>query len=406
MAGGFSDVPPGGTPSTDPALIARLAAAEAALVATRQELTTAHSAIAARDAAAAAAADSAGDAVGDRRAPAGAGAGGGAAGDRVPTEDAAAANAARRGADPPAGRGVTGSRRGAEAPPAGALGPVGAPLGGDDDVDYEDEDEGDDGNSNGGWAPAIDAHAGGRGGHARRAALEEAGAYDDGFDFPTRFSASDWLQSFDIPWSVMRADGLPMPFTPCDPVHTATFTVGSRDEIEARHWYCSLSWTQQIYNDVLDAKFAIGNTKEYLEELVDYLVSATRRIYAIGVSRYDYLALRQSEPNLADAFAHADAVPRNSLRGDEARRFISRVVRAETHASAKIGAAERGYTYPQRANRMHAPAPPRGGRGGPANGGGGGGAGAGSGGGGGGGRGGDGRRGGGNAGRGRGRNRA
>eukprot|EP00170_Pyropia_yezoensis_P008316 contig_34720_g8343 len=146
----------------------------------------------------------------------------------------------------------------------------------------------------------------------------------------------------------MRADGLPMPFTPCDPVHTATFTVGSRDEIEARHWYCSLSWMQQIYNDTLDAKYAIGNTKEFLEELIDYLVSSTRRIYAIGVSRYDYLALRQSEPSLADAFAHADAVPRNSLRGDGARRFLSRAVRAETSASAKIGSAARGFFYSSR----------------------------------------------------------
>lgn len=78
--------------------------------------------------------------------------------------------------------------------------------------------------------------------------------------------------------------------------------------------------------------------------------------------RYDYLALRQSEPNLADAFSQADAVPRNSLRGDGARRFISRDARAEKNASAKIGAAERGFTYPQRAKRSNAPAPARGSR--------------------------------------------
>ncbi|KAK1867592.1 hypothetical protein I4F81_010098 [Pyropia yezoensis] len=154
--------------------------------------------------------------------------------------------------------------------------------------------------------------------------------------------------SFDIPRSVLREDGLPMPFTPSDPVHTATFNVGSRDEIEARHWYCVLAWLQQVFNDCLDARFARGNTVAHLEELLDYLVGATRRVFALGVSRYDYLALRQSEPSLADAFAHSDAVPRNSLRGDGARRFISRVVRAETTASAKIGAAERGYSYPNR----------------------------------------------------------
>lgn len=93
--------------------------------------------------------------------------------------------------------------------------------------------------------PATGAGAG-RAGRPRRAAVGESGAYDDGFDFPTRFSQSDWLQNFDIPRSVLRADGLPVPFTPCDPVHAATFTVGSRDEIETRHWYCSLAWTQQL----------------------------------------------------------------------------------------------------------------------------------------------------------------
>ena len=107
--------------------------------------------------------------------------------------------------------------------------------------------------------------------------------------------------------------------------------------------------------------------------LVAYLSSAIRRIYALGVSRYDYLALRQSEPNLADAFTHADAVPRNSLRGDGARRFIARVIRAETTASAKIGAAERGFACGNRNGlgggapnygRNGPDAPRRGGRGG------------------------------------------
>jgi len=170
---------------------------------------------------------------------------------------------------------------------------------------------------------------------------------------------------------VLRDDGLPMPFTPSDPVHTATFTIGSRDEIEARHWYCSLAWSEQIFNEALAARHASSNTVKLLAEHLDYVIGATRRVFALGVSRYDYLALRQSEPNLADAFAHADAVPRNSLRGDGARRFISRVVRAEATASAKIGAVERGYTYPQRAHRVAAPAAParnrspsRGGRGG------------------------------------------
>lgn len=150
---------------------------------------------------------------------------------------------------------------------------------------------------------------------------------------------------------------MPMRFTPCDPVHAATFTSGSREEIEARHRYCSLAWGEQLFNEVLAARFASGNTVELLEDHLDYVLGAARRMLALGVSHYDYLALKQSEPNLADAFAHADAVPRNSLRGDGARRFLSPVVRAEASTPAKIGAAERGFSYPQRAARANAPAP-------------------------------------------------
>lgn len=141
----------------------------------------------------------------------------------------------------------------------------------------------------------------------------------------------------------MRVDGLPMPFTPCDPVLSANVTAGSRDELEAHHWYCSLACTQNLYDDVLDATLAADNTLSVLAELVDFLVVATRRVYALGVSRYDYLALRQFDPNLSDAFARADSVPRNSLRGDGARRFLYRVVRAETSASANTTAAEHGH---------------------------------------------------------------
>ena len=80
-------VPPAGTPSTespDPAdLRARLAAAEAALSVTQRDLTTAHDAIAARDAAAAAAATGGtDDALGDRGAPASARGGSGSAAGR------------------------------------------------------------------------------------------------------------------------------------------------------------------------------------------------------------------------------------------------------------------------------------------------------------------------------------
>lgn len=70
-----------------------------------------------------------------------------------------------------------------------------------------------------------------------------------------------------------------------------------------------------------------------------------------GLSRYDYLSLRQTEPALAEAFYHADAVPRNTLRGDGARRYLARVSCQETHATAKLGAADRGFVYPHRGGR-------------------------------------------------------
>jgi len=349
-----------------------LATAELGRSQTQTELSSARRTIAEHDAAAAVAPGAPVDAA---RPPAGAGGGGGAA----PRGDAAALDAPIErigdGAGDPRvpvasdGANVPAAAPGAIDNGAGAYG-VDAYVGAADDVD-DGENEGVD------WVGDARGRFGGarRGGRfpPRADALDAAGAYNDGFDFRARLGPDDWLQAFDIPRAVLRDDGMPVPFTPADPVHTTTFTAGSRDENEARRWYCALAWTEQTFNELLAAHTRDGNTLEGLQELVAYLVSATRRIYALGVSRYDFLALRQSEPHLADAFAHADAVPRNSLRGDGARRFISRVVRAETAASAKIGAAERGFGYRQPGVRGHgAPnygrggpdAPRRGGRGG------------------------------------------
>lgn len=334
MPGVADDHPPPGLAPANAedaaALRVRLQEAEARLTQTQGDLSVAQRTITALHAVAQ------GDAGGDGRAPVGLGAGG-----RAPPNGGAAETS---------GDGVTSTGVALPSPatshgrtPAGAAGTPAddedAPLGDDADADYVKADDGDRASDGAGaWAQhrwggqLTDGRLPAAG--SGRPTVDAAGAYDDGFDFRTRFSPDDWLQSFDIPRSFLRADGLPMPFTPCDPVHTATFTSGSRDEIEARHLYCTLAWTQSAFNDLLAAHHAIGNTKELLEELVEYLLSATRRIYALGVSRYGYLALRQSEPNLVDAFAHADAVPRKSLRGDGARRFISRVVRAETAVSA------------------------------------------------------------------------
>lgn len=367
MAGGSATASPSleaaATPATElTALRARLAEAEADLTQTRTELSAARADLTAQDAAALPH-----DAVGGGGAPVGAGGGGGAAVDGVPASSAAAdaGGPLAAGVPAPAAVGGGGARR------APVLGD--APLGGDAVGDYARlDDDGAASNDDDAWGgQPSDGRARRGSGRASRIGLDEAAAYDDGFDFYRSYTPTDWLQGFDIPRSVLRSDGMPMPFTPADPVHTATFSVGSRDELEARHWYCSLAWTEQLFNDALAAQHTDGPTVALLEEQLEYIVGATRRIYALGVSRYDYLALRQSEPNLADAFSHADAVPRNSLRGDGARRFLSRVARAETTASAKVGAAERGFSYPQRANRAAAPtqgararSPARAGRGG------------------------------------------
>ena len=190
----------------------------------------------------------------------------------------------------------------------------------------------------------------------RRANKDEHDAhdgFDDGFDkavLPD--SAEDILVAFSIPSCVERRDGLPVPFSPEDTRHDATFTAGSRDEHEARTWYQSLALTERLSNSLQAYLYSDDTVDD--AELASLLLS-TRRIYALGAARYDFLALRQSEPDLADAFAHATAVPRNTLRGSNARDFLARVSRAEVRASAKIGAAARGFRAPARGSRRSNP---------------------------------------------------
>lgn len=85
--------------------------------------------------------------------------------------------------------------------------------------------------------------------------------------------------------------------------------------------------------------------------LVEFFACGLHSFHALGVSRYDYLAMRQSEPALAEALAHAYAVLRNTLRGDGERRYLSRVARQDLHASANLWAAERGFSYSHRGAR-------------------------------------------------------
>jgi len=167
----------------------------------------------------------------------------------------------------------------------------------------------------------------------------------DDFDRATRPVAGDYLRSFSIPHDVRRADGLPVPFKPVDNVHATDFAAGSRDEHEARHWYQILAWVQQLHNDALRVQHTAGLTTQQYAAFTDYVSVGSRRIFSIGAARYDYLAMRQTEPSLAEAYAHADAIPRNGRRGEGARRFLAGVVRQEAYASAKLGALERGFGY-------------------------------------------------------------
>lgn len=98
-------------------------------------------------------------------------------------------------------------------------------------------------------------------------------------------------------------------------------------------------WTQQLYNETLTVRPATDVTADSHRSVIEYLICALRRLYALGISRYNYLALRQTEPAHAKAFPHADAVPLNTLRGDGARRYLTLVARQETHATAKLGVA-------------------------------------------------------------------
>jgi len=336
-----------------PALRALLTSTEDRLSQTLAELAAARLTIAERDAAITAATpageaaslhDGAGTA--GRRGTGGAAAGGSGVIGRRPSDGIGGSGS---GTTPAAG--ADGAADGATGDGGSAARPVVFPTpaaGRAEDYDHVGDGEGSESPSD--WYAHANAARAGRGGLPRHAQYtDDVAVYNDGFDTIKVPAADEWLQAFDVPRSILRANGMPVPFSPDDNVHASTFPANSRDEQEARHWYCILAWLQLTHNEALDSFHATGRDPEEVKQLLEYLLCSINRTYAIGVSRYDYLALRQSEPALAEAFAHSDAVPRNTLRGDGARRYLSRVVRQETHASAKIGAAERGFSYGNRA---------------------------------------------------------
>lgn len=244
MAGGLADISPStwasaATAEEVAALRARLAAAEADLSQTQSALASAQTDLADQDAAAAA------DAVGRGGAPVGAGGGGSAAVEGIPAAPAAGAGRGTLAPSTSAPAAIGGGSALTGAGPAHEGAPPGAHVLGD----YADDAEGAGGDSDdeGGWGHGRRCSGvAGPNGRSERIALSDAAAYDDGVDFYQSYTPSDWLQGFDFPRAVLRPDGTPMHFTPADPVHTTTFPGGSRDELVARHWYCSLAWTEHV----------------------------------------------------------------------------------------------------------------------------------------------------------------
>lgn len=324
------------TPLDADALRARLALAEASLTQTRLDLSTAQQTIAARDAAPPAL----------REAEPGGG-------------DCRSAGVDGSTAPPPGANVAPGITAAGEATGGAPAFVLPALTSGRTAADYEAAADGDGGSdATSDYRGLFSSPRGNRRGAGRADYRDDwaVEGYNDGFDKVIPPSATDWLSAFDIPRSIIRPDGMPVPFSPDDGVHNTTFAIGSRDEIEARHWYCSLAWTQLIYNEALAARSTTDVSVARLREVIEYFTCSLRRLYALGVSRYDYLSLRQTEPALAEAFSHADAVPRNTLRGDGARRYLARVARQETHVTAKLGAADRGFVYPHRGGRVAASA--------------------------------------------------
>ncbi|GAB0494932.1 hypothetical protein MMPV_006229 [Pyropia vietnamensis] len=227
--GAGGDYPPAADPSAAAAaelaqLRERLASAEAALVSTQTALaaargpTTEHAALSAPPA---------GNAANIRGAAKGGGPGG-----LAPTDGTGGTAPYSR--PPAASADPVGATAAGLEPPAAPYNVDGTSL---DDADLAavleqadvPSDNADD------WAPRQFPE-GWRGRAACEHRLDDASAYDEGFDFAATFTPDDYLRSFDVPRSVLRADYMPMPFTPCDPAYSAIFTTASRDEIEARHW--------------------------------------------------------------------------------------------------------------------------------------------------------------------------
>jgi len=217
--------------------------------------------------------------------------------------------------------------------------------GGDDDAAflaaYDDEGAS---SAGGEWAPAPYDPSGihgrppaaGIGGHRGGAEF----AVDD-FDSAKRPSAGDYLRSFAIPHDVRRADGLPVPFKPVDNIHATDFAACSRDEHEARQWYQVLAWLQQLHNDALRVQHTDGITVSQYASFTDYVTVSSRRIFSIGAARYDYLAMRQSEPSLARRTPTRMPSP---ATGDAAR----------GHGASLLGSSGRRPTPPPSSGRWSA----------------------------------------------------
>lgn len=158
-------------------------------------------------------------------------------------------------------------------------------------------------------------------------------------------AAGDYLRRFTIPTGVRRADGLPVPFRPIFHMYASEFTMGSRDEHEWRTLYQILAWQQNLFHEALRFRHVLEFSPDPVVDFLDYIAVSMRRVFSLAAAGYDYLALRRSEPGLAEAYAHADTVPRKGPCSDVAHLFLSSVVRQEAYNTTKLGAMERDFAY-------------------------------------------------------------
>jgi len=232
----------------------------------------------------------------------------------------------------------------------------GAATSGNDDKTIDGRTDG--GHRTDGSSSDADSLLGGLGGGAavggagvaeRRNCRHQHVAHPDGFDDPDLPGAGDIIRSYEIPHAVQRHDGIPVPFEPSDARFLARFKEGSSEYHEAAFAYQMAAWSQELSNAAVDLFH--GRDSLSSSGLADRLAGAAiaaRQLFHLATAHYDYLEYRQRDPVGAELYRSTDAVPRNTLRGPNGRRWLSIVARDEVKISVKAAAEERASQHRRR----------------------------------------------------------